>query len=301
VKKLLLAVLACAPLYALPACTQITDQIPTIGVAAPGWMTGTIDLSLGYSQGDGAYLFPALSARLTVANGVVDTCQPAGTYSVLYSTRRPPPLTGVTTAPRVWTVPVTGGPYTVASIESGTPSTPAISPLPLALLSPNLGANPPLVFSSGVYSCPTCFSLTEVRNEGLWTEYTGAVSPVASGSLSISSGVATFVSGTPLTDSMLREVMLISGVGYYITTLTDVGGVISLQFTPTPADGTVSYVIGLAWTLAHTPSAIGATCWYNGNHQSPGGIDYTLNGNVISSVYWNPTDLTASPACDYQY
>jgi hypothetical protein len=109
-----------------PTCTQITDQIPALGVAIPGWMTGTIDLSLGYSLADGTYLFPAHSARITVTNGAVSSCLPPGYYTVSYSVRKPAPLTGSVTSTRFWTVPSTG-PRTVQYIESATPTTPTLS------------------------------------------------------------------------------------------------------------------------------------------------------------------------------
>jgi hypothetical protein len=62
-KKLLLfaiAAFACAPLFAQPVCTTVSDSVYSVGVAAPVLMTGTIDLSLGYSAADGSFVVVSL-------------------------------------------------------------------------------------------------------------------------------------------------------------------------------------------------------------------------------------------------
>jgi hypothetical protein len=50
------------------------------------------------------------------------------------------------------------------------------------------------------------------------------------------------------------------------------------------------------WTLAFAPIS-GAGCYRNGLRQASG-IDYTLNGAVISSPYWQPGDTLL---CDYEH
>src|ERR1035438_662620 len=107
-----------------PACVQVTDTLYTVGVSLPGLMTGQIDLSLGYSAVDGPVIIPQSGARQTISGGALSTCLVPGNYAAGYSVRRSAPQTGHTSFTRYWVIPSTGGPYTVAQIETATPPTP---------------------------------------------------------------------------------------------------------------------------------------------------------------------------------
>ncbi len=76
-----------------------------------------------------------------------------------------------------------------------------------------------------------------------------------------------------------------------------VTGVQAAPVTPVRNEVPAASATAGSWTLAHTPTATGATCWRNGVHQSPS-LDYTLSGNVITSSWWMTTDVLA---CDYAY
>jgi hypothetical protein len=130
--KKLLSVLAflcaCAPLYAQgPTCTSVIDTLYSVGVSAPVLMTGQIDLSLGYSQPDGAFIITQSAARQTIVAGALSTCLAPGSYQAQYTVRKPAPMTGTVLSTRFWVVPAGGGPYTVSSVETATPSTPALA------------------------------------------------------------------------------------------------------------------------------------------------------------------------------
>jgi hypothetical protein len=163
-KPLLLALLAAAPaLSQTPSCTlaggiagvQIVDTLNALGTL----MNGSIALTLNYTLGDGTGTVVQSRDRITVTNGILSYCAPpSAVITAGYSVANPAPLSGSTNYTRYWVVPAAGGPYRVSAVESATASVPPISPLPLSLLSPNLSATLPLVFASGVFSCPTCGS-----------------------------------------------------------------------------------------------------------------------------------------------
>jgi hypothetical protein len=115
---ILIALLASAAWAQTPSCIQITDTLYTVGVSAPVPMTGTIDISLGYTASDGALVIAQSGMRRTVAAGVVNVCLPPGAYTAQYSVKRPVPLTGTISFTRFWAVPSSGGPYTVSAIET---------------------------------------------------------------------------------------------------------------------------------------------------------------------------------------
>lgn len=285
-KTLIAALLLSVCAYA----TTISQKL-ILGSGKP-W-NGTITLSL-YTAGEAAGQYVvAAQFPVPVVLGNLHVVLAPGNYQVSYA----PSLLNTLA---YWIVPASGT-YTVSQVETVDLPAPLVL-VPLTQLAEGGATNYQMLVWNGSVWAPT----SQVRNEALWTEYTGATPVASSGSLSISGGVATYVSGTPLTTlptgysavSMLSEVVMIGGTGYYITTIGTSPD--SWSFTPVPADGTVSYTIGNSWTLANTPTT-GTSCWYNGIRQNPGGIGYILTGNVISSVYWNPTDLTANPTCDYQY
>lgn len=52
------------------------------------------------------------------------------------------------------------------------------------------------------------------------------------------------------------------------------------------------------WTLLHAPiTGLGLACWINGLLQQPG-TAYTLTGNILTSVGWQPADPVM---CQYSY
>lgn len=126
-KKLILAIILCAPAFA-QTCTQITDVLPVLGSSTPGTMQGYIDISLGGDVTQGATTISQSIARITVTNGVVSICLPGASpgvvYTATYTVQRPAPLTGyLPTYKRYWSVPATG-PVTVSQIQC-TPSAPS--------------------------------------------------------------------------------------------------------------------------------------------------------------------------------
>lgn len=88
-----------------PSCIQIQDTLYSAGVTGPVPMNGTIDLTLGYSALNGAFVVVQSQARQTITAGIVNTCLVPGIYSALYTVRRPAPMTGSLTFTRYWIVP----------------------------------------------------------------------------------------------------------------------------------------------------------------------------------------------------
>lgn len=126
-KTLIVALLASAPIFAQPACVSVSDVIYSVGVSTPAAMNGSLDISLGYSATDGAFVVTQSAARLTIVNGVLSVCLAPGNYASVYSVRRPAPLTGSVTSTRYWVIPSSGGPYTVAQVETSVAATPALT------------------------------------------------------------------------------------------------------------------------------------------------------------------------------
>jgi hypothetical protein len=164
-RKILLLTLFAASFVRAQTCSAPTSiQITGPVNALAGPMNGVIGLIMNYTiPGNPPVVQSPLQIQVSsgtmYVNGVALVCLPPGaTVTANYGVQNPAPIVGTSRYPRYWTVPTSGGPYTVSSVESETSATPSLSPLPLSLLSPNLSATRPLVYASGVFSCPTCGS-----------------------------------------------------------------------------------------------------------------------------------------------
>ena len=116
-RLLTLALLTCAALSAQPACTQITDVLYSVGVPSIAPMQGYIDLNQGYTGTNGAFVVTQSLGRLNIVNGVVNTCQSAGSQlQALYSVQNAGPVAAYTKFTEIWTIPGGAGPYTVAQV-----------------------------------------------------------------------------------------------------------------------------------------------------------------------------------------
>jgi len=125
-KTLTLAMLACVPLFAQPSCIQITDTLGALGPSTTGLMNGTIDLTISYTAQAGGGVVVQSSAQTTVANGLLSFCAPpTARITAVYSVRKPAPLTGAVGYVRYWTIPASGGPYTIQDIEGTTATSPS--------------------------------------------------------------------------------------------------------------------------------------------------------------------------------
>jgi putative hemolysin len=114
--KILILALAIASGAYAQSCSgvQITDTLYTIGNGNVTLMQGTIDLSLRYSLSGTSGPIVQSTARVTVTNGALSYCAPAGaSITAVYTVRRPSPLTGSVTFTRYWGIPASGGPYTL--------------------------------------------------------------------------------------------------------------------------------------------------------------------------------------------
>jgi hypothetical protein len=130
---LLLAISACLPLLAQspPACVSIVDTIGALGPGTTGLMTGTITLTLTYTPVVAGVSIPQGSTDIPITNGALSTCQPSGAQlTATYSVRRTGSAqTGSITSVRYWTIPASGGPYTLYGspvIETATVPTPSL-------------------------------------------------------------------------------------------------------------------------------------------------------------------------------
>ena len=113
-KRLLFLLAAAAiPLAAQTlSCVSIADTIYAVGSPLPAKMSGTIDLSLGYTATDGAFTVVESAGRQTVAAGALAACPVPGYYTASYSVRLQAPMTGTSSFDRYWVI-TTGvtGPY----------------------------------------------------------------------------------------------------------------------------------------------------------------------------------------------
>jgi hypothetical protein len=139
-KKLLLALLACAPglvwaqSCAAPTPIQIVGPVNGISGAA----TGTIGLQLSYTisgnpQMEQSQIQVQITAGTLYVNGAALVCVPAGATVVAnYALNNPPPIVGRLRFTRYWTIPASGGPYLVSAVECtagaiGCVTTPAVA------------------------------------------------------------------------------------------------------------------------------------------------------------------------------
>jgi len=142
-KKLtLLLMLAGSAFAAAPTCTAplgiaIYD---TAIYSINGLMTGTIDLTLGYTTANGGFTVQQSVGRVAVTAGVLSKCVAPGTYRADYIVPRGGGLTGNTTFTRYWTVATSGGPYDIADIECTVTTTGCVTVPTLAIAAGPTGA-----------------------------------------------------------------------------------------------------------------------------------------------------------------
>lgn len=126
-KTLFLTLVATVPIFAqAPDCRQITDTIYSVGVSAPVAMNGSLSLSLGYTAADGSFTVTQSDSLRAIKDGVLSVCLAPGNYQAKYSVSRAGG-TGSVPSTRYWVIPSTGGPYTVAQVETSVAATPTLT------------------------------------------------------------------------------------------------------------------------------------------------------------------------------
>lgn len=115
-RLLVLLFVACAAAWCQPAQVCVVDTLYSVGVPNLTLMNGYIDLNQGYTGSNGAFVVTQSVGRLTITNGAVNTCQSPGQLQAVYHVQNAGPVAAFTQFTTVWTIPGSGGPYTVQQV-----------------------------------------------------------------------------------------------------------------------------------------------------------------------------------------